>query len=316
MRSRNILRASLVLALIVFALPAITPAKAAGAGVGAFYAGCGNFSVDVNVAGTGNDGNNLDKFRYLVVDGNGKKLYSEDASRPVGQNATSIVVNLSYDADGVFDGGPGKNPISFLVQDLDGNNNPGAWLFQATYDASCLTASGAPMFSGIFKPPTTLYGTITATTPLYQRPGKDQLTLSVAQGKEHLVIYRTLDKKWVSLFVGGNDIVWVPASSVAVNLALVALDPVRVDGGTLAPSTATARASGGATVTVNLRLRSAPTFTTNTLATIPSKTTVPVLGRNSTGIFLKVTYNGQIGWISARYTDLTTAQINALPVVE
>src|SRR5882672_755778 len=100
---KTLLKVAVALVLVAAIIPALVPAYAATAAVGGFYAGCGNFSVDVAVSGTTNDGNNVDKFRYLITDGNGKKLYQEDATRPINTTQGSVVVNLSYDADGVAD---------------------------------------------------------------------------------------------------------------------------------------------------------------------------------------------------------------------
>src|SRR3954447_27072471 len=104
-------------ALTLTILPHALPAHAATASVGQFYANCNVFSVDVAVNGINPEVNGLDRFRYLITDGTGKKLYLEDGSRGVNQTVGSSVMNLSYDADGVADGGPTKNPITFAVYD-------------------------------------------------------------------------------------------------------------------------------------------------------------------------------------------------------
>src|SRR5579859_4287908 len=103
-------KAVVVIALLVVAMPSVSHVQAAGAIIGGFYGGCVDFSVDVAVSGTKDDGSGLDRFMYEVTDANGKKLYSETATRAVNLTLDSTVVDLSYDADGAVDGPPAKNP--------------------------------------------------------------------------------------------------------------------------------------------------------------------------------------------------------------
>src|SRR5215212_12078682 len=125
MQPRALTKFALAVALVVLMLPAALPAHAATASIGQYFASCNFFSVEVAVTGNINDGNNVDRVRYLVTDGNGKKLYQEDATRSIGVTGGSAVMNLGYDADGVADGPPGKNPVTFAALELDANNNIG-----------------------------------------------------------------------------------------------------------------------------------------------------------------------------------------------
>jgi hypothetical protein len=322
MRPKTLVKIGVALVLAATVVPAASPVRAATTAIGAFYAGCGNFSLDVAVSGTNNDGNNVDKFRYLITDGNNKKLYQEDATRPLNTTVGSLVVNLPYDADGVADGGPAKNPIKFSVQDLDGNNNVVATLFTVTYDAPCLSASGPVTRTGIFRPPKNVVGTITANTALYQGPNFGQLNLTARAGASHFVIYRSGDAAWVAIFVGGNDLVWIPASTINANLATVPLPPVRIDGsslvaagGSVVPSAPAAGVTARVVVRA-LRMRSAPSGASAVVTTIPFNTVLPVLGRNAGRTYVKVNFNGTVGWISVFYIRLTGARVAALPVVQ
>jgi len=275
------------------------------------------------VSGTNNDGNNLDKFRYLVTDGNGKKLYQEDATRQINTTQGSVVVNLSYDADGVADGGPAKNPIQFSVIDLDGNNVPIATIQSVSYQAPCLPVSGGANRSGVFRPPKNVVGTIVTTTPLFQTPGGGQLNLTANVGANHQIVYRTPDSAWIAIFVGGNDIVWIPASTIRANLGTVAVVPSRIDlsslFGTGGPSSGPTNAPGGVTARVlvrALRMRAGPSTSAAVVTVIPLNTYLPILGRNARRTYLKVNYNGTVGWVSVFYVRVTGARIIDLPVVQ
>ncbi len=57
-------------------------------------------------------------------------------------------------------------------------------------------------------------------------------------------------------------------------------------------------------VDYTLRLRSAPNTTSETLARIPSGTTVQVTGRTADAAWLLVAYDGKTGWVSARFGRL------------
>jgi Bacterial SH3 domain len=308
-----------VVVLVALLFPATVPVRAATAAIGSFYGGCGNFSVDVAINGTNNDGNNVDKFRYLITDGNNKKLYQEDATRALNTTLGSMVFNLSYDADGAADGGPGKNPITFAVQELDGNNNVVGTIQSVTYNAPCLAAVAGVNRSGVFKPPKRVVGTIIADTPLFQGPASGQLNLAAHVGAQHWVVYRSADSQWVAIFVGGNDLVWIPASTIRADFANLALPPARIDGSSLAPSGNSVVPVGPVTARVlvtALRFRAAPSSTAPILTTIPFGTVLPVLGRNARRTYIKVNYNGVFGWVSSFYVRLSGARLAALPVVD
>jgi uncharacterized protein YraI len=62
-----------------------------------------------------------------------------------------------------------------------------------------------------------------------------------------------------------------------------------------------------------VRLRSAPDTNSDTLARVPFKTVVQAIGRSSDNVWLQVIFNGQTGWVAARYGQLSD-DINRLPV--
>jgi hypothetical protein len=318
---RALLKCVVALALIAVFLPAVRPAHAATAAIGQFYAGCGNFSVDVAVFGTTDDGGGQDRFWYSVTDATGKKLYEEYATRQVNTTGGSLVVNLSYDAEGVADGAPTQNPIKIRVLELDSNNNLGAELASATYDAPCLPASNNTNRFGLFAPPKNIMGTITGTTALFLAPNSGQLNLTAKPGAEHQVIYRNADGTWVAIFIGGNDLVWIPAAAINTYLPGVPVQPTRIDGSSLTvttPANIAPSAPTGVTGRIlvdGLRLRKEPNVRAEIITSIPFGTTVPVLGRNAARTFLKVDFNGTVGWVSSGFVRLSTGRLSALPVV-
>lgn len=323
-------------ALVVALLPSATPARAITAFVGRFYATCATFAVDVAVNGTTDDGGGFDRFRYYITDGNNKKLYSEDVTRQVGVTKGNAVTNVSYDGDGVVDGPPGKNPIRIQVIDLNNAAVPIAIVAEGTFDAKCLGPSGVATFSADFSPPVNGKAVITVTTPLYGAPGGPQLGLNVEAGKEFIVVYKSLDSQWISIFVGSSDLPWIPVSAASVNLVNVPFQPSRIDtagvipigtpiGATppviiitpIAPTPVLVPPSSvSGQTTLRLRLRQLPTTASPSLAIIPSRYFVPVYGKDTTGRWVKVAYNNIIGWVSVRYIRLSGATLNTLPVVQ
>ena len=64
-----------------------------------------------------------------------------------------------------------------------------------------------------------------------------------------------------------------------------------------------------------LRLRSAPNYVSPMITSLPLGEVVPILGRNAARTFVKVNYNGSVGWLSAPYVRLSAGTFAALPVV-
>jgi hypothetical protein len=334
----NKIKVGLIGALLATMAPltgTISPAQAATANVGRLWASCSMFSVDVAVNGSADDGGGQDRFRYFVFDGTNKKLYQEDAIRPIGQTISSIVVNMSYDADGV-DGQPVQNPITFQVLDLNNANAVIGVLSQLKVDAKCLPASGMATFSSDFRPPFFNKARVIADTPLFQSPGGGLVgDLRVTVGKEQFAIYRSFDAQWVQIDVGGNELVWVPAASLQVDLTRLNTPPQRIDlndpskvsgvvvqtpvPGTppvvVTPFAPLPGAITSASTTSNLRLRATASSRGRILRTIPIDSALSVFGRNSRGSFIKVGYDGLIGWVSTCCVIVIGRNVRDLPVV-
>ena len=93
---------------------------------------------------------------------------------------------------------------------------------------------------------------------------------------------------------------------------------LRIPGGAVAPAPAApapAPLEGiSATTQPNLRLRVGPGTAYEILTTVPRGTTVPVLARNAAGDWIRVSYQGQTGWMAAWYTTLNGGTLDQLPV--
>lgn len=311
-----------------------TPTRAASAVVGGFRATCDSFSVNVAVTGVDNEVNGQDRIRYQVIDSANKKLYLEDATRPVGVTAGNNVVGINYNDDGVQDGLPTVNPIRFQVLDLDVNGAVKGIVFEGTYNAECLPAGAtAPLFSGEYIPPDNGRAVINVTTPILLAPGGQQIqNLVVEGGKNFIVSYKSPDGAYVAIFIGSSDLVWVATSAVTVNLATLPVKPNRVENFFQAPAGATAivvgttvpgtpaplvlppGTVGGITTVYNLRLRALPNTTSAIITRLPFRSEVIVFGKDASGRFYKVSYNNAIGWVSSTYIRLNGATKANLPV--
>lgn len=336
MRNR-ILALILVTVLAGASLPgSARPAYAISAAKASFGATCGDFSLILAINGTTDDGNGLDKFRYLILDGAGKKLYAEDATRRLGVTVGSQVINFSYDNDGQ-DGPPSKNPIKLLVQDLDANGATTATLIEDTANAACLPPASPVTQPDNFRPIPYLRAKFLANSPLYRYPGREPINgLQIEAGKEFFAYYRSPDGAWVAIDVSGESLVWVPVTAISVEIGRLGVIQTRVDGSdpSNAPGqgivgttgTPGAPGSGGVTapvpgevsralVTTALRLRLAPSLTATRITTIPRGTVVPVFGRSENGVFIKVQYREFTGWVSTGFIVLLEGTLPELPII-
>ncbi len=137
----------------------------------------------------------------------------------------------------------------------------------------------------------------------------------VSAGGVYPVVGRLADSSWWQIQANGQT-GWV-------------YNPlVRVDNGgsvgVVNPQPATVNNGGGnvgsptgfnATTLTNLRLRSTPRITNNTVTTIPSGTVVPIVGRNGNTSWVQVNFNGQVGWVSIAFISIDPPLIiNNVPV--
>jgi hypothetical protein len=71
------------------------------------------------------------------------------------------------------------------------------------------------------------------------------------------------------------------------------------------------------TITARVNLRSKPFIAPDTLITVvPAETIVQVLGREETGAWLFVLYDGAFGWLATSFTGYTDATIAKVPVIK
>jgi hypothetical protein len=155
-------------------------------------------------------------------------------------------------------------------------------------------------------------------------PNSGPLSAYALPGAQHQVIYRTPDATWVAIFLSSNDLLWIPAGTISVDLSQLAVPPTHIDRSSLDAATTGITASAAAAptgitgrVTINgLRLRSAPNYVSPTITSLPLGTEVAVLGRNAARTFVKVNCNGTVGWLSAYYVRLSAGGVGALPVIQ
>lgn len=69
-----------------------------------------------------------------------------------------------------------------------------------------------------------------------------------------------------------------------------------------------------ATTQANLRFRAGPGTNHTILDVLPFGTTVEVVGRNASGDWIQVNYQGRTGWVAAWLTAISGGNFNALPV--
>jgi hypothetical protein len=314
MYRKKVVLVGLVALLMTLSFQAVPARAATMATINTFQATCRSFSIDVAVTGVTNDGAGFDRFRYLITDGSGNRLYQEDSARQVGATDRAVVVDLPYTADSASLGNAASSPIQFSVIDLDMFDKPVATVQQMTLDNACpVTKSAVDSLSALL--PSGVKGTMLTNSTLYTMPGGEALSLSIPRGREFTALFRSTDSAWIALYVGGEHLVWVPAGSIALDRFALTIMPSRIDRsqqvtGAVVPGApvATARVS----YTVNFRV--GPSTGSARIGRIRWGTVVPVYGRSANAAWVFVSYNGVGGWISSRYVRLDVT-LYSLPVV-
>jgi hypothetical protein len=305
--------AVLVVVVLRAALPVAATRAASMAVVDIFHASCSHFSVDVTVRGLTKDHDGWDRFRYEVVDGRGSLLYTEDSVRMVGTEDRAFVVNMPFVTDAK------ANPIRFRVIDTDMFARPVATVLETTFDSVCFAgAKPASRLEELL--PTGIKARMLAASPLYTEVNGMALPLTVEQGREFTVLYRSTDGQWVALYVGGENLVWVKARDVDLGdggIFRLSVRPDRIDRsqqvtGAVVPGVPV----GTGRTTATLRMRAAPALTGQTLLRIPARTEIAIYGRTANNQWYLVSYNGIAGWSSARYIRLLNVTLSALPVLQ
>lgn len=126
----------------------------------------------------------------------------------------------------------------------------------------------------------------------------------VSAGQTFNVVNALADGSWVQ--INANGVVgWVSGPLVRLSGATPTA-PTQPQPQQPQPSSPTGFV---ATMLANLRLRSFPAISNNTVLTVPSGSAVPILARNADTSWIKVSFNGQIGWVSIRYVSIAPALI-------
>jgi hypothetical protein len=302
---------------LVGLLGTTAPSHASASTINGFFADCERFSVDVTMQGITNDGGGFDKFRYMVVDGDGNTLYAEDSARQTGISDRSAILDLAYDEN--IGARPVQNPITFKVIDLDGNARPGAVLREATYNAACLSISDSANAPDNFLSLVRTEGKLLENTTLYYAPGYQYPTGARAfKGDKLSIVYRSNDDQWIGALISPHDMIWVPAGAIDVALFGLPIQPTRIDPsqqvtGAIIP---TGNPVGTARALYTVRLRAGPSIRFPTLTRIPFGSTITVYGRNAFRTWYKVSFNGLVGWVSAPFVRLIDISSRALPIVQ
>jgi uncharacterized protein YraI len=141
-------------------------------------------------------------------------------------------------------------------------------------------------------------------------PTTDGTILSkINRDEVYPIVGRNGDSSWWQISVNGVT-GWVFADFVLVtNTANV---PV-TDGSSAAPI---GTATGYRAVSLaEVNLRSQPRSSGAVLAVIPINSGMNIIGRNSSGTWIRVEYSGRAGWVSSRYLRLDI-DLNVLPIVQ
>ncbi|MDX2160565.1 MAG: SH3 domain-containing protein [bacterium] len=133
---------------------------------------------------------------------------------------------------------------------------------------------------------------------------------------------RTEDNEWIQIDFEGQ-IGWVAFFVVSVSGDFASVPVVFVDRNVPTPAPTATRTPAPLDVRVatsfNTNLRAAPEFEAATLGTIPFNTELRAEARTQSGAWLRVTYNGQTGWVlTSLMTPVFTGfnnRVERLPVV-
>ncbi|MFN8420309.1 MAG: SH3 domain-containing protein [Anaerolineae bacterium] len=117
---------------------------------------------------------------------------------------------------------------------------------------------------------------------------------------------------WLRLNAGGQD-GWIPYTSVTVSGALCSISEVSF---TAAEATTTLGDGTYVKITRSVNLRATSWAQSEVLAVIPSGTIIQAEAKNSAGNRIRVTYQGQIGWLSLNYVSVVQGRIGNLDVAE
>lgn len=127
------------------------------------------------------------------------------------------------------------------------------------------------------------------------------ILVKVERGEAYPIVGRNADDSWWQINVNGT-VGWVFADFlIPVNTAGVPI--------TSSSSQTLSVTSTGLTLTATgtVNLRSSPSRAGAVLGLLPQGAPADILGRNSTGTWIQVNYNGTIAWVSASFVRLPVA---------
>lgn len=164
-----------------------------------------------------------------------------------------------------------------------------------------------------FAQTTTAVGTVTAwalnvrTTPTINAPR----IATLSQGYTAGVIGKNNDSTWYQILISGGS-GWVSGQYLSVTNAHTV--PVTY---TTTPPTNPPTVAGGLVNTGALNIRSVPSPTNNVpLTYVLRNTPLTIFGRNSDNSWYKVVTSTNVqGWVRGKYVNVTSGNINNLPVI-
>lgn len=134
-----------------------------------------------------------------------------------------------------------------------------------------------------------------------------QIVTKIERGETYPIIGRNADDSWWQISVDGTA-GWVFADFIIpANTASV---PVTSTSGGTQDVTGTGLTL---TATATINVRSSPSRAGAVLGLLPRGGQAEIIGRNSTGTWIEVDYNGNIGWVSRSFVELPVP-VTDLPV--
>jgi hypothetical protein len=126
---------------------------------------------------------------------------------------------------------------------------------------------------------------------------------------------RNLDGTWFEVRRPGRltNLGWLPEEFVDWEFHPEDLPLTDLTTGLIGPEPLTADPGVALFMQSGARLRALPTRTSTALGSVPRFATVPVIGRNQDGTWLKVNYRGYVGWVIA-FTGRDIPTVMDLPV--
>jgi uncharacterized protein YraI len=244
----------------------------------------------------------------------------------IGQLAIETVVAVTGRSDSEnnwlqidFEGQDGWVAYFTVVVEGDLSDLP---IVQGTARVPGITIISAPLAAPIQEELEGAFVTSFRRVNVRSGPGTEFEPLDTLQpGETATITGRTEDNEWLQIHYG-DQTGWVAYFVVSVTGSLEDVPTVAAP---ISPSTATSTPTTEAppptpngvslTTRFNSNLRAAPAFTAEVVAVVPFDTTLQVVARTAEKNWLRVTYDGQSGWLVTSLGNITpTLALDLVPV--